>query len=71
MQKAATISVFVEVQHDFQYFGLGAVRLWAKGSQGVWDKILYLISGFWENLGFVCDFPGCCMILYVLYMILY
>ena len=35
-----------------QYFGLGAVRLWAKASQTVWDKILYLTSGFWENLGF-------------------
>ena len=32
--------------------GLGGVRLWAKGSHTVWDKILYLTSGFWENLGF-------------------
>ena len=35
-----------------QYFGLGPVRLWAKHSQTVWDKILYLTSGFWEKLGF-------------------
>ena len=35
-----------------QYFGLGAVRLWAKVSQTVWDKILYLSSKFWEKLGF-------------------
>ena len=35
-----------------QYFGLGPVRLWAKHSQTVWDKILHLSSKFWGNLGF-------------------
>jgi hypothetical protein len=34
-----------------QYFGLGGVRVWGKYSQGVCNKMLYLILKFWGNLG--------------------
>jgi hypothetical protein len=37
---------------DLQYFGLGGLGVGGKCSQTVWDKILDLISKFWENLGF-------------------